>query len=131
MHPAHYFDSALGATIMSVAYGINIKESDDPYIATAEIALEGLAEAGIPGNFWVDIFPILKHVPAWFPAAGFKRKAAYWREVNKDIRKKPFMHVKSEMVSASLTILNAHSSRCPSSIGQRSGSFVSGSSTDR
>jgi len=32
--------------ILNVAYRITIKESDDPYISTAEIALNGFAEAG-------------------------------------------------------------------------------------
>jgi len=42
--------------ILSVVYGITIKESEDPYISTAEISLNGLAEAGISGRFWVDYF---------------------------------------------------------------------------
>ena len=57
--------------ILSTAYGIAVKESDDPYVSTAEIALNGLAEAGIPGRFWVDFFLLLKHVPSWMPGAGF------------------------------------------------------------
>jgi len=86
--------------ILSVAYGIAIKESEDPYISTAEIAMNGLAEAGIPGRFWVDYMPLLKHVPSWVPGAGFQKKAAYWRRINEDMREKPFIHVKDQLVSA-------------------------------
>jgi len=84
--------------ILSVAYGIPIKESDDPYITIAEIALNGFAEAGIPGTFLVDYLPFLKYVPSWMPGASFKRKAAYWAKVSEDMREKPFLHVKDQLV---------------------------------
>lgn len=83
---------------MSVAYGITVKDSDDPYISRAEEALEGLAAAGIPGSFLVDMFPLLKHVPAWFPGAGFKRKAAHWRKLNHKVSELPFEYVEEQMV---------------------------------
>jgi len=83
---------------MSVAYGISVNESDDPYILNAEEALNGLAEAGIPGTFLVDLIPILKHVPDWFPGARFKRKASHWRRVNADVAEKPFRFVAEQMV---------------------------------
>jgi len=85
--------------ILSTAYGIAVKESDDPYVSTAEIALNGLAEAGIPGRFWVDFFPLLKHVPSWMPGAGFKRKAAYWAKINEEMCEKPYLYVKDQLVS--------------------------------
>ena len=85
--------------IMSVAYGITIKNSDDPYISTAEIALNGFAEAGIPGSFLVDYLPFLKHIASWMPGAGFKRKAAYWAKLNEDMLEKPFLYVKDQLVS--------------------------------
>jgi len=85
--------------ILNVVYGITIKESDDPYISTADIALNGFAEAGIPGRFWVDYFPILKHVPSWVPGAGFQKQAEYWRKIIEDMREKPFLYVKDQLVS--------------------------------
>ena len=42
--------------------------------------MNGLIEAGIPGSFLVDLFPILRYVTSWFPGAGLKRKAARWGE---------------------------------------------------
>jgi len=79
---------------MNIAYGITVQESDDPYISIAEEALNGLAEAGIPGTFWVDLVPILKYIPSWFPGASFQKKAARWRELNNAMAEKPFCHVK-------------------------------------
>ena len=67
--------STFAATIMKIGYGIAVKESDDPYISMAEIAFTGASEAAVPGAFLVDLFPILKYVPSWFPGAGFQKKA--------------------------------------------------------
>ncbi|KAG5651515.1 hypothetical protein H0H81_008380, partial [Sphagnurus paluster] len=67
-----------GETIMSVVYGLQVQDKDDPYITAAERGVRPLFDAAVPGAFLVDIFPILKHVPEWMPFAGFKRKAKEW-----------------------------------------------------
>ena len=85
---------------MRISYGITVQESDDPYISMAEIALNGAAEAGISGKFWVDMFPLLKHVPSWFPGAGFQKKAARWKEAACTMAEKPFRHVQEQLVQA-------------------------------
>ena len=83
---------------MKIGYGISVQESNDPYISMAEVALHGITEAGIPGAFWVDLFPILKYVPRWFPGAGFQRKAAHWREAIDTMAERPFRHVQEQLV---------------------------------
>ena len=83
---------------MKIVYGVDVQESDDPYISMAEEVLNGLAEAGIPGAFWVDIFPALKYVPSWFPGAGFQKKAARWREAINIMAENPFRHVQEQLV---------------------------------
>ena len=89
--------SLFGTTMMKVSYGIDIQESNDPYIIVAKEAMGGIHEAGVPGAFWVDVFPALKYVPSWFPSAGFQKKAAHWREVNKSLIKNPFRYVKEQL----------------------------------
>ena len=90
--------STSSAIIISISYGINIKESEDPYILVAEEAGSYVAEAGVPGTFWVDFFPILKYIPSWFPGAGFKRKAARTRALASIMAEKPFHYVKEQLV---------------------------------
>jgi hypothetical protein len=97
-----FITSTFAATIMKIVYGIAVQESDDPYISIAEETLKSLAEAGIPGAFWVDMFPILKYVPSWFPGAGFQKKAAYWRECITTMAEKPFCHVQEQLVQVKL-----------------------------
>jgi hypothetical protein len=77
---------------MKIGYGIAVQEYDDPraYISIAEEVINGVAEAGVPGAFLVDLFPILKYVPSWFPGAGFQKKAVRWREANHIMAEKPF-----------------------------------------
>ena len=85
---------------MKIGYGITVQEFDDPYISIAEEALNGAAQAGTPGAFWVDFLPILKYVPNWFPGAGFQKKAACWREALNTMLEKPFLHVQEQLVQA-------------------------------
>ena len=90
--------STFAATIMKIGYGIAVQESNDPYISIAEEALTRAAEAGIPGAFWVDLLPILKYVPSWFPGAGFQKTAARVRETTNTMAEKPFRHVQDQLV---------------------------------
>ena len=96
--------STFAATAMKIGYGIAVQDSEDPYISIAEEALSGVAEAAIPGAFWVDLFPILKYVPSWFPGAGFQRKAAYWREAVNTMADKPFRHVQEQLVQVHFVV---------------------------
>uniref|UniRef100_A0A8H7YBL7 O-methylsterigmatocystin oxidoreductase n=1 Tax=Psilocybe cubensis TaxID=181762 RepID=A0A8H7YBL7_PSICU len=93
----HHLRHTFASTIMSVAYGITVEDSSDPYISNAEEALNGLVEAAIPGAFLVDLIPALLYVPAWFPGAGFKKKAAYWSKINDDVINKPFEYIENEL----------------------------------
>ena len=83
---------------MNVAYRIDVQEFDDPYLSLAGEALNGLNQAAILGTLWVNLFPLLKYVPSWFPGAGFQKKAAHWREVNATLAEKPFRYVKEQLV---------------------------------
>ncbi|KAG5638039.1 hypothetical protein H0H81_002159 [Sphagnurus paluster] len=69
-----------GETIMSVAYGLDVQEKEDPYILAAQRGTGPLTAAAVPGAFLVDALPILKYVPEWMPFAGFQRKAKEWRK---------------------------------------------------
>ena len=90
--------SLFSATIMKVAYGIDVQESDDPYILVAEEAVKGMHQAALPGAFLVDLFPMLRFVPSWFPGAGFQIKAAYWKEFTKSMVENPFRYAEEQLV---------------------------------
>ena len=73
-----------------MTYSINIQPYNDPYIKIAEDALRVGSALLIPGAFLVDIIPILKYVPEWFPGAKFQSKAAVMRKHAARIRNATF-----------------------------------------
>ncbi|KAJ7283162.1 cytochrome P450 [Mycena rebaudengoi] len=83
-----------GALIMSIAYGIDTLPSNDPYMETAEGAIDAIMQAGVPGRYLVDLLPILKYVPAWFVGAGFKRQARQWKKLTDKMIQLPFQAAK-------------------------------------
>ncbi|KAJ7167250.1 cytochrome P450 [Mycena crocata] len=88
--------------IMSVAYGIEVLPTDDPYVELAHKAVRTLSEAGVPGKYLVDSLPLLKYVPEWMPGAGFKRNARLWRELAHAMRDVPLAETKRQMVHLSI-----------------------------
>ncbi|KAJ7043052.1 cytochrome P450 [Mycena alexandri] len=87
--------------VMSVAYGLEIQRSNDPYVELADKAVEGLVTAVVPGRFLVDSMPFLKYVPAWFPGAGFQRKAQEWRRLSRGMLEKPYAEAKAKIAAGS------------------------------
>ncbi|KZV98145.1 cytochrome P450 [Exidia glandulosa HHB12029] len=98
--PQDYADHArhmAGQTILSIAYGLDVKPTDDPYIKIGEIANDIVAATTVPGSWLVDALSFLKYVPAWFPGAGFKRQANEWRRVADAMLNEPFEITKAAM----------------------------------
>jgi hypothetical protein len=93
-----------GETIISITYGIDVLPKNDPYIATAENAVQPLFIAAVPGTFLVDTFPWLKYVPDWMPFAGFKRKAKEWRKLAMAMVENPYKAGKEKIVSTEATL---------------------------
>jgi hypothetical protein len=89
--PSSFFRiSLVGSTSISMTYSINIQPYNDPYIKIAEEAVGANRELMTPGAFLVDIIPILKYVPEWFPGAKFQSKAAVMRKHAANIRNTTF-----------------------------------------
>ncbi|KAF7296845.1 Cytochrome P450 [Mycena indigotica] len=82
---------------MKSTYGIDLLETNDPYIRIAELAVGTLSAAGVPGKYLVDAIPLLKYIPAWVPGAGFQQDARIWRDYAKDLVEVPFAETKRQM----------------------------------
>jgi hypothetical protein len=48
-----------GTLIMSIAYGIDTLPSNDPYMVTAEAAIDAITEAIVPGRYLVVLLSTL------------------------------------------------------------------------
>ncbi|KAJ6554749.1 cytochrome P450 [Mycena capillaripes] len=95
----HHFRQMAGEIIMAVAYGIDVLPSDDPYVTLAHKAVQTFSIGAVPGVYLVDTFPILKHIPRWFPGAGFKRQAEEWSKLSRGMLELPFAETKRQMDS--------------------------------
>jgi len=90
----------VGSTTLSMTYNINVRPYNDPYIKIVEEAARSIAELLIPGAFLVDIIPILKYVPKWFPGAKFQSKAAIMRKEAAKMRNTMFAATEGLMASS-------------------------------
>ncbi|KAF5349123.1 hypothetical protein D9756_009490 [Leucocoprinus leucothites] len=101
MDPKQNFAQSLrhftGGVAITLAYGIDVKPANDPFIDVSERAISLLNQASAPGKYLVDIIPLLKYVPDWFPGAQFKRDAKEWRKVTMRFREAPFRATKRDM----------------------------------
>ncbi|KAK0189927.1 cytochrome P450 [Armillaria mellea] len=86
-----------GRLILAITYGINVKRDDDPYIRNAETTMQAMAVCMNAGSFLVDVFPILRFIPDWFPGAVFKRRAKEWHKVVTDMPVMPMAFVKQSI----------------------------------
>ncbi|THH27405.1 hypothetical protein EUX98_g6781 [Antrodiella citrinella] len=90
-HTRHLF----AKSIMKVTYGIDVSESEnDPFIYHAEQTIAAFNAAARPGRYLVDLLPILKYVPAWFPGAQFQKDAQYAKAMSNRMVNDPFQLIK-------------------------------------
>lgn len=61
---------------MRVAYGIDVAEENDEYVAIAEAGLAAFSTVLVPGKYLVELFPVLRFLPGWIPGVQFKRDAS-------------------------------------------------------
>ncbi|KAM5530936.1 hypothetical protein V8D89_015381 [Ganoderma adspersum] len=94
---AQHLKQMAGAAIMMVTYGHQVNSVDDEFVALAEAVRKNDKEA--PGSAIVDLIPILKYVPAWFPGGGFQRTALYARKLAWNMRYVPFRALKAQLAS--------------------------------
>ncbi|EKM56935.1 uncharacterized protein PHACADRAFT_93132 [Phanerochaete carnosa HHB-10118-sp] len=91
------FKRNAAAISMKVAYGYDgITEDEDMYQLSHE-ANRYFEETAVVGVWLVDILPILRYVPQWFPLASFQRYAARAKPVVLECINKPFEETKRHM----------------------------------
>ena len=99
--------SLVGSSILSMTYSINVRPYNDPYIKIVEEAMAAISEVLIPGAFLVDIIPILKYIPEWFPGAKFQRRAAVIRKQAATLRNTTFAATEELVVCDSTLFLDS------------------------
>ncbi|KAJ7613351.1 cytochrome P450 [Mycena polygramma] len=98
--PAEYMDHTrryAGGLMLGVLYGYKATTNDDGFLVLAGECIEFFANEVTSGSgVWpVDIFPVLKYIPAWVPGAGFQRKAAHWNQTLRRLVEGPYQYTKA------------------------------------
>ncbi|KAG6910654.1 hypothetical protein DXG01_009164 [Tephrocybe rancida] len=105
--------NAAGRLILSIAYGLKVKDAEDKYIKHSDESMAIVGRALVLGTYLCDVFPIrasmayskpdtfivtnivpVKHLPSWVP---FRREAAHGRYMILKHATMPFEHVKRTM----------------------------------
>ncbi|KAG8689325.1 hypothetical protein FRC11_003154 [Ceratobasidium sp. 423] len=87
-----------GSVSIRMTYGHTVRSFDDRFMQEAEEFMNVLNEALMPGRWLVEMIPLLRFVPSWFPGAIFKRKAKEWAESTNRHRQVPFDYVMKNLV---------------------------------
>ncbi|OJT07746.1 O-methylsterigmatocystin oxidoreductase [Trametes pubescens] len=88
-----------GGLTLLIVYGYRVLSNTDRILDMAGESLELLSNRiAAAGIVWlVDLFPPLKHIPTWFPGAGFKRNAALWKGKMEAFVNEPYEYTKDQM----------------------------------
>ena len=53
----------------------------------------------VPDKYLVEVLPVIKYIPAWFPGATVQRLSAYWKSTIERLKEEPYPRVKAARVS--------------------------------
>jgi hypothetical protein len=84
-------------------YGYAPESLDDPIIHIADEGATLGASLIEPGGTLINVLPILRHIPSWFPGATAKRKAEKAKILTDEMKRIPMEHVAAAIVSSQYT----------------------------
>ncbi|GJJ14307.1 hypothetical protein Clacol_008571 [Clathrus columnatus] len=74
----------VATVIVRVTFGHYLTDENDPCFSLPMEVMSNFSAATLPGNFMVDFFPALRHLPRWMPGAGFLKTAEKWNKTQYD-----------------------------------------------
>ncbi|KAF9447745.1 cytochrome P450 [Macrolepiota fuliginosa MF-IS2] len=80
----------VSAAIITMTYGIQVKQTHDPFIEQSESAIESLATSMRPGTFLADTFYWLRYIPEGLPGTGWKAKVRELQHEMHDLQNRPY-----------------------------------------
>ncbi|KIO16079.1 hypothetical protein M407DRAFT_39117, partial [Tulasnella calospora MUT 4182] len=89
----------LGEIITDIAYGAHKDDEDGGHDYIQMQVDMGIITFKTVQGYWVEFFPWMKHIPAWFPFAQWKRDALRWNKEYNQTRDYLFESVKKKFVS--------------------------------
>ncbi|KAH6916316.1 cytochrome P450 98A3 [Coprinopsis sp. MPI-PUGE-AT-0042] len=89
--------TVLGMIIMRGSYGGDDPSYNKRLAKSAATIVEGFLTYAAPGRLLVSTFPSLRHVPSWFPGAGWKRIIEHLGDLTEEILNEPFDAVEGRL----------------------------------
>ncbi|KAK0434401.1 cytochrome P450 [Desarmillaria tabescens] len=78
-HLAEHIRTTTGAIVLRIIYGYEVQQENDLFVEMVDKVTQYFALSMTPGSFLANPIPMLRHIPDWFPGAGFKQIAKEWR----------------------------------------------------
>ena len=88
----------MSSIILKIVYDMEVTSLDDEFLQLANECVEKITEATLPGRFWVEIAPILRHLPGWVPGANFKKFVADLNPKIEKVLNIPFDNIQRDWV---------------------------------
>ncbi|KAH6899265.1 O-methylsterigmatocystin oxidoreductase [Coprinopsis sp. MPI-PUGE-AT-0042] len=98
--PADFADHVrmfVGSFIIRIAYGSSDAELNRTRIEEGERLVDGFVKLTHPGRLLVELIPVLRFVPTWFPGARWKREIEKVRAQGYQVAKVPFDEAKERL----------------------------------
>jgi hypothetical protein len=83
---------------MRVSYGFEDYQFNQHLIHQADIVNRDFMVHSKPGGLLVGVLPILRHIPSWFPGAGWKVVLRDLARLADNMNREPFDKAKSRFV---------------------------------
>ncbi|QRW03315.1 cytochrome P450 family protein [Ceratobasidium sp. AG-Ba] len=85
------------SVFLRVAYGHEVKSVDDIFVRNAALGTAAFSETMQPTRWVVDMLPMLRYLPVWFPLATFHRRAKQIYEMESTHRELPFQDLEKRV----------------------------------
>ncbi|KAF6752828.1 cytochrome P450 98A3 [Ephemerocybe angulata] len=82
----------------------HVQAGTGPLSRPAEALVQGFSEASTQGRFLVNTFPILRHVPAWFPGAGWRVRFNQLAVMSWDLLHNPWDDAKKDLTEGKQSV---------------------------
>ncbi|KDN35251.1 hypothetical protein RSAG8_11736, partial [Rhizoctonia solani AG-8 WAC10335] len=86
-----------GSVAIRMVYGYKVDSPDDRLVQAAEQVMAIFSDIMAPGRWMIEVFPLLRYVPKWFPGATFHKAVASWVPILRATEDETFEFVKSQM----------------------------------
>lgn len=100
-------------------YGYDVQAVDDPCVKAADQSNLLASRLLLPGVSFVNAFPVLRHIPPWFPGAFTAKTAKRAKELTQEVIRVPMDNLKQRMASSINRTLYLNITQLRRTIGRR------------